>query len=135
MTTLERKRGQARADRRIGLLMAFVAATLVIASLVHLTGNTPGGSGPPFEASDAGLAEAIIAAVLAFGAFTVLRGAPRARTAALATTAFAILGFLVGLSITVSGGDVPDVVYHAVMLQVLVTTLVLLIRSDKGARP
>ena len=39
------------------------------------------------------------------------------------------------IRITDARYTVREAVYHAVMLPVLVTTLVLLIRSDKGARP
>ena len=74
--------------------------------------------------------------VLAYGAIAVLRSARRARTTALATTGFAILGFVVGLNITARGGDVPDLVYHAIMLPMLIFGLVLLVRtgSTQGQR-
>ena len=114
------------------MLMAFEAATLAVAAFVHLAGDTPGGSKPPFQASSAGIAEAIIGVALAYGAIAVLRSASQARTAALVTTSFAILGFLVGLNFTVRGGDLPDVVYHATMLPILVVSLVLLLPTGKG---
>jgi hypothetical protein len=128
MTTLERSPVRQGVDRRIGMVMGFVAATLAIGSFVHLAGYTPGRTKPPFDADHAGIAEAIIAVVLACGAAAVLRASSRARTAALATTSFAILGFLVGLSMTARGGDVADFVYHVIMLPVLIATLILLLR-------
>ena len=120
----------ARVDRRIGMLMAFVALSLVVGAFIHLSGFTPAGTKSPFNASHAGVAEAIIAVVLGYGALGVLRSTGNARVTAIATTGFAIAGFLVGLSMTARGGDTPDVVYHVVMLPVLVATLILLVRSN-----
>ena len=116
-------------DPRIGKLMGFVAATLAVGSFVHLAGYTPSGTRPPFDASHAGIAEAIIGVVLASGAIAVVRGS--ARMAAIVTTSFAILGFLVGLNMTARGGDPPDVTYHVVMLPVLIVTLILLVRTPR----
>lgn len=122
---------QTHVDRRLGKLMGFVAVTLAVGSFVHLAGYTPGGTKAPFDASHAGVAEAIIAAVLASGAIAVARGSNRARMAAVVTTSFAILGFLVGLSMTSRGGDLPDVIYHVVMLPVLIVTLIRLVRTPR----
>jgi peptidoglycan/LPS O-acetylase OafA/YrhL len=130
MTTLERRQPR-HVDRRVGMLMAFEAATLAVAAIVHLAGYTPAGSKPPFNASDAGVAEAIIGVVLAYGAIEVLRSSRRAWAAAVATTSFAIFGFLVGLTITAQGGDVPDVAYHVIMLPILIASLVILARSGR----
>jgi hypothetical protein len=113
------------------MLMAFEAATLAVAATVHLAGYTPTGSKPPFNASHAGVAEAIIGVVLAYGAIEVLRSSSRAWAAAVATTSFAILGFLVGLTITAQGGDVPDVAYHVIMLPILIASLVILARTGR----
>jgi hypothetical protein len=62
----------------------------------------------------------------------------RARIA-LAFVAFAIFGFIVGLSFTVQGGGTIDLAYHATALPVLIGTAIVLIRtprsralSDKG---
>jgi peptidoglycan/LPS O-acetylase OafA/YrhL len=130
MTTLERRQPR-HVDRRVGMLMAFEAVTLAVAATVHLAGYTPAGSKPPFNASHAGVAEAIIGVVLAYGAIEVLRSSSRAWAAAVATTSFAILGFLVGLTITAQGGDVPDVAYHVIMLPILIASLVILARSGR----
>ena len=113
------------------MLMAFEVATLAVAATVHLAGYTPAGSKPPFDASHAGVAEAIIGVALVYGAIQVLRSSRRAWAAAVATTSFAILGFLVGLTITAQGGDVPDVAYHVIMLPILVASLVILARSGR----
>jgi hypothetical protein len=103
-------------DRRIAALMGFVAATLVVASVLHLSGAVDGGS-PPFHADRAGIAEAVIAVVLAGGAFALLRGA---RRVALGAVVFAVAGFGVGLSMTVRGGGAADIAYHAAVLPLLV---------------
>src|SRR6516165_7378620 len=58
--------------RRIARLMGGVAVTLGIASALHLAGLAHGRSGP-FDATHAGIAEAIIGAVLAGGAVAVVR--------------------------------------------------------------
>src|SRR5206468_2382320 len=100
--------------RRIAALMAFVAVTLVVASVLHLSGSVHGRSSP-FNGEHAGIAEALIGAVLAGGAITMLRTPGAARTIGLATTAFAVVGFLIGLSFTVRGGYLPDISYHLVM--------------------
>lgn len=126
------RRQPRQVDRRVGMLMAFEAATLAVAATVHLAGYTPAGSKPPFDASHAGVAEAIIGVVLAYGAIEVLRPSTRAWAAAVATTSFAILGFLVGLTITTQGGDVPDVAYHLIMLPIIITSLVILLRTGRG---
>ncbi|MEA2535113.1 MAG: hypothetical protein QOJ93_2924 [Actinomycetota bacterium] len=132
MTKVESLQPRHTVDRRIGMLMAFVAATLAVAAFVHLAGYTPAGSKPPFDASPAGVAEAIIGVVLASAAIAVLRSSSRAWPVAVAATSFAIFGFLVGLSITARGGDVPDVIYHVTMLPVLIVSLILLVRTGRA---
>jgi hypothetical protein len=76
--------------RKTATVMGFVAATLAVASALHLSGNVHG-RGEPFDATHAGVAEAIIAAVLAGGAIAMFRSrsTARARTVGLATTGFA----------------------------------------------
>ena len=122
------------AARRIAALMFFVAATLVVVSVAHLSGHVHGRSAP-FDPEDAGVAEAIIAAVLATGAATVLRASARARTVGIATTGCAIVGFLVGLRFTTQGGHAPDIAYHVTVLPVLIVILVALLRADRRLSP
>jgi hypothetical protein len=59
----------------------------------------------------------------------------RARPIGLAATAFAIVGFLVGLTITARAGDLPDIAYHTVVLPLLVASFVVLLRTPRGFRP
>jgi hypothetical protein len=111
--------------------MGLEAVTLAVMALLHLTDSF--GSGlTSFSAPDAGVAEAVICIVLAFGAARLMRGTPRARAVAIAATAFAIVGFLVGLRATVRGGDALDIAYHVTMLPLLVLTLRALIRRPQG---
>ena len=112
--------------RQIAAVLAVVAATLAVASVLHLTGNTTGSA--PFDADHAGIAEAVIGAVLLIGAGVMVRSRANARTAGLIATVFAIAGFGVGLSFTTRGGHAPDVAYHLVGLAVLVGCLVALVR-------
>jgi hypothetical protein len=114
-------------ERRVVVLMAFEAATLVVASAIHLF--AAGGSSNGFRPNGAGIAEAIIALVLFSGAATLARGRHRGRPVALAAIAFAILGFIVGLTFTVRGGAPADLIYHLTMLPVLLLTLILLVRN------
>ena len=116
---------------RVATVMVAVALSLLVASLVHLTGHVEGRS-KPFNPEHAGVAEAIIAAVVLSGASAVRRGR---RSAGLAALAFAILGFCVGLNFTVRGGHLPDIAYHLILLPALVAALTVLVRTpvhDEG---
>jgi hypothetical protein len=112
----------------IAALMGFEALTLAVISSLHLS-HTLSGRSKPFNATAAGIAEAVIGVALAAGAVSLLL-APRGRTVALAATVVAIAGFLVGLTFTISGGDAIDIAYHAVMLPLLLVTLRALLRVD-----
>jgi hypothetical protein len=118
-----------RSMNAMAAVMAFVALTLFIASAAHLTGGDSG----------AGIPEGIIAVVLAAGAAVVWPDTAtagkraRQRTVGLITTGFAIVGFLVGLSETIQGGDPANLAYHLTMLPVLVATFIVLWRSSAPA--
>jgi len=115
--------------RLIAGVLMFVAATLGVASTLHLTGNVNGS--PPFDADHAGIAEALIGAVLLVGGTLMLAAPRRARTTGLAATGFGIVGFVIGLSFTTRGGHAPDVAYHAIFLPVLIASLVALLRTHQ----
>jgi hypothetical protein len=115
---------------KIPALMGFVAATLVIMSGLHLAGVLGDGS-PPFDPDRAGIAEAVIAVVLAAGAIAFARGG---RGIALAALVFAIAGFGVGLSMTIRGHATWDIAYHATMLPLLLLGLVLLTAGSSRGR-
>ena len=123
--------GRDRAVRRVAALMAFEAFTLAVASTMHLSGHVHG-RGEPFDANHAGIAEAIIGAMLAAGAVAMLRAPARARTIGVVLNGLAIVGFLNGLSITARGGDAPDIAYHLVVLPLLVASVVVLARTTTG---
>ena len=108
-------------------VMGFEALTLAVISPLHLSGVLGGGV-KPFNPTAAGTAEAVIGVVLVLGALALGRASARGRDAAAAATAFAIIGFLVGLSFALRGGDAIDVAYHAVMLPLLLLTMVALLR-------
>lgn len=120
--------------RAIAALMLLQAASLAVASALHLSGLVHG-RGAPFSADGAGIAEAVICVVLAAGAMALARRGPRGRRTAVAATGFAIAGFCYGLSVTTQGGDLPDITYHAVVLPLLIATLVLTLRQNAGGRP
>lgn len=112
--------------------MGAVAASLVVMSVLHLSGVIQGGS-KPYRPGGAGIAEAVIAVVLATGAFALRRAPGRARRLALGATGFAIAGFLVGLSFTLRGGSPVDIAYHLTGLPVLLITLAFLLRRRAPA--
>jgi hypothetical protein len=128
-TRLDSRRGsRARTFERTSFVLFFVALTLVVASLLHLAGLVHGRGGE-FNADHAGIAEAVIAVVLVATAFTMRLRPEHARAVGLIGVAFGILGFLVGLSFTLTGGDLPDITYHLVVLPLLVVTLIALWRA------
>ena len=118
----------AAGDRRIAALMAFEAATLAAFAVLHLSGALRPGSGGS-NGSGAGVAEAIIFLVLVLGLWALVRSPARGRLTALAATVFAILGFIVGLTFTVSGGPPLDLVYHVTMFPALIVTALMLRRG------
>jgi cytochrome bd-type quinol oxidase subunit 2 len=122
-----------RLHRRLAVLMIVIAASLVVASVVHLTGHVEGRA-DLYDADDAGIAEAVIAVVLAAGAAVMLRVPSRARQAGLVATGFALAGFLVGISITARAGHWPDIAYHLAVLPLLVGGLITLYRAP-GVSP
>jgi hypothetical protein len=110
--------------------MAVEALSLAVASALHLSGQVHGRSAP-FDADHAGIAEALIAAVLGAAVLTMFRAPARARAVGIAATGFAIVGFLVGLSMTARGGDLPDIGYHVTVLPLLIGSLVVLVRAGR----
>lgn len=110
--------------------MAVIAVSLGIMSYLHLTDALPRGSAP-FVSNDAGIAEAVIGVVLLAGALAVWRIPDRARPAALSAIGFAIVGFVIGFSITATSGVAVDIAYHATVLPILAVTMVLLLRSRR----
>ena len=105
----------------IGRLMLAEAATFAIASVLHF--------GVAETFIDAAVPEAIIAIVLGAGAVALMRRGAGSWWLALATTLFALLGVIIGLSV-ILGGRVSrpvDLAYHATIFVALVITVVLLL--------
>jgi hypothetical protein len=116
--------------KRIAILMGLAAATLAVISPLHLSGVLGGGA-KPFNPTAAGIAEAVIGVVLILGAVDVIRRGDDGRNAAITATAFAVIGFLVGLGFTLRGGDAIDIAYHLTLLPLLILTLVALLRGRR----
>lgn len=120
-----------RSERSIAVPMGAVATSLAVMSGLHLSGTLGGGT-RPFDPSGAGIAEAVICLVLGYGAIRSLRRRPGAHAVALATTSFAVVGFLIGLGFTLGGGGAIDIAYHLSVLPILLIALIALVR--KGSR-
>lgn len=118
---------------RLALLTGFEAAALAVAAVLHLSGLVSGRSAH-YDADTAGLAEVLIGVVLAATAVGLWRAGERARTAALCAIGFSIVGFLFGLSITLSSGHLPDIAFHVIGLTLLVASFVVLLRTGGSAR-
>jgi peptidoglycan/LPS O-acetylase OafA/YrhL len=125
---MDDRRDTGTTTRRLAGLMIVIAVSLAVASLVHLVGHVEGRA-DLYDAHDAGIAEAAIGIVLAGGAVAMLRSPDRARAVGLGTLGFAVVGFLVGLSITARAGHLPDIAYHAAVLPLLVVGFVALART------
>jgi hypothetical protein len=124
MTAAERPALERGSQPWVARVMAFEAAALAIIATLHLTG-TLGGGAKRFDPKSAEIVEAIIGVLLAYGAGTLMRDAPRHRLAR-GTVSVAIVGFIVGLVFTVQGGDTIDLAFHATMLPLLPLTLLVL---------
>jgi hypothetical protein len=118
----------------VAILMLVEAASLAVASTLHLSGMVDGRA-KSFDPDSAGIAEAVIGVVLLVGAVVMLRDPRRARTAGIAANAFALVGFLVGISETARGGHAPDIAYHATVIPLLVISLVVLLRHSSTEPP
>lgn len=107
------------------------ALTLAVCSALHLAGALRVGSG---DSDGAGIAEGVICVVLVAGAGALARDPAGGRRVALASIVFAILGFIIGLTFTLRGGDAIDVAYHVSMTPVLVAMAALLSRRYRRGR-
>jgi len=105
--------------RAIAILVTLEAASLVAMSAIHLVRSE----------RNSGIPEAVICVVLALGATAIYRSTPHWRQIALSAVGFAIAGFLLGLSITASSGDVANLAYHATVLPLLIATFVIALRT------
>ena len=116
--------------RSIRTLILVEGAAFVLAALVHAGVLATG-----YEYPGAAIPEGLIGAVLlAGGALTV--GLPAwTRRIAIGTQAFALMGTLVGLYVSVIGigpHTVPDLIFHAGMVLTLFSGLVIAVRSGRS---
>lgn len=111
--------------------MLVLVASLAVTSVLHLSGAVQGRDNTVFSPLGAGVAEAVIGVALLWGAVSLARRGPAGRPVALGTTGFAIAGFGYGLSVSLRGGALPDICYHATVLPILVVTLVLILRTRR----
>jgi hypothetical protein len=102
------------------------ALSLGVASSLHLAGVVHGRASS-FDPDAAGIAEAVIGLVLAAGGLVLVRDRFRAVSIAIAANAFALVGFLIGISETARGGRAPDIAYHATVIPLLVAGLAVLL--------
>ena len=121
------------ASARIAGLIGLEAISLAVMSSLHLAGVIAGGR-KPFDPTNAGIAEAVICVALSAGAITLVRAPERGRIAALAALMFAVLGFIVGITVTAQGGDAVDIAYHSTVLPLLLLTLALLVTARPSGR-
>jgi peptidoglycan/LPS O-acetylase OafA/YrhL len=120
--------------KKIAAVMLLVAASLAIVSSLHLSGVLSAHSSS-YNGTAAGIAEAIIGVALVVGAVELWRDPSTGRRAAIASTVFAIAGFVLGISITARSGYIPDIAYHASVLPIIGAILVVLtVRGRPRAR-
>jgi hypothetical protein len=108
--------------------MALAAGTFAVVSLIHfgvVITLGPLALDDPF--AGAAIPEGIIAIVLGAGTLTVIARPARRWTTALATTLFALVGTLYGLSVTLGSARTPDITYHLGVLSLLVLIVTLLL--------
>jgi hypothetical protein len=112
----------------IRLFMLLEAVSFAAASIVHSGILVTG-----YEHAQARVAEGVIAAVLFAGLILSIIRQEWTRPVGIAAQGFALLGTLVGLftiAIGVGPRTVPDLVYHAAILTVLVWGLIVTARTS-----
>ncbi|MBV9279733.1 MAG: hypothetical protein JOZ41_06605 [Chloroflexi bacterium] len=125
---------QVNGRRIAALLLAVSAVTFWVASAIHFGVSVTLGVATvsdPF--AGAAIPEAVVGATVALGSLALWSGRSAGRGIALATTGFAILVTLYGLSVTLSGGRTADVAYHVSVLAVLLVSLGMLLGERRRA--
>lgn len=122
-------------QRIAALLLAVAAATFWAASGIHFGLTVPLGFATVSDRfAGAAVPEAVVGTVVALGAIALWSGRAEGRGIALATTSFATLVTLYGISVTVSGGRTLDVVYHVSVLVILFASLGILLSERRRSR-
>jgi nicotinamide riboside transporter PnuC len=114
--------------RLVAALMAVAATSLAVMSSLHFSGALNGSK--PFDPTRAGIAEALVGAVLLVGAVGLWRRWTHGWAVVVAANIFAVVGFVIGLTRTFQGGSAIDVGYHVTVLPLLVLTLLVLGRGS-----
>jgi peptidoglycan/LPS O-acetylase OafA/YrhL len=117
-------------DARVSALAGGVGVSLLVMAALHLTHVISGG-GPPYDPSSAGVAEAVIGAVLLAAVYRARRSPEGSWGLMMGALAFAIAGFVIGMTFTVRSGTAVDVAYHAVGLPLLLITLALHLKRGR----
>ena len=112
----------------IAALMTVAAGTFALVSLVHfgvVITLGPLALDDPF--AGAAVPEGVIAIVLGAGTLNVIARPARSWTSALATTLFALVGTVYGLSVTLGSSRTADITYHFGVLCLLAIIVALLL--------
>jgi hypothetical protein len=111
---------------RIRLFLGLEAAVFIAAALIHFGVVMDG-----YNDQEAGTAESVIAIVLLAGLLTSLLRPHWTRRASIVVQGFALVGTFVGLTLLVTLGPrtVLDISIHVVMLVLLVSGLVVTMRT------
>jgi hypothetical protein len=110
----------------IGWFLTLEATILVIAALTHFGFLAAG-----WEHAQAGMAETVLATILALGFLATLAWPAKQRLIGLMAQGAALVGTLNGLflvAIGVGPRTVLDIVYHAILIAVLVWGLIATVR-------
>jgi hypothetical protein len=116
-------------NRTVRIFLLVEALSFFTAALVHFGVIAHG-----YEHIKAGTAETVIGSVLSLGLVSSLLRPSATRRAGLWAQGFALAGTCVGLftiAIGVGPRTVPDLVYHAAIVAVLILGLVALARSPE----
>lgn len=116
---------------RVVALAGGVGVSLLVMAALHLTHVISGG-GPPYDPDSAGVAEAVIGVVLLAAVYRMRRSPERSWGLMLGSLAFAVAGFVVGMTFTVRSGTAVDVAYHAIGLPLLLLTLAMHLKRERA---
>lgn len=118
-----------QSNKIVRAFLVVEAAAFLAASAVHAGVLVNG-----FEDPAASMAERVIGAVLLAGLALIWMRPRWTRRVGLAVQGFALIGDLVGLALAIRVGPttVPDVVFHAAMVVLLVAGLVVTARGGAG---
>lgn len=121
---------------RSSLIQRFLiveAASFILAALIHWGVIATG-----YEYGGAAIPEGVIGLVLLGGFVLSLIASARTRVIGLAAQGFALAGTLIGVFVTIIGvgpNTLPDVLFHIGILAVLLSGIVVTVRSGRPTQP